>query len=154
MIAPQTFQNGMSGETYGAELASNYTINEQWRLQCAYSYTQLFIHKDPGIIASSDDPGSTPVNQLYVQSSWDLGSQWQFDLIGRYVDALLTTTPPQIPSYIAMDARLAWLGRKNMEVAVVGRNLTHGYYSEFAPLGSTVAYKVGPEVYGQITWRY
>jgi iron complex outermembrane recepter protein len=150
---PYLYENGMAGETYGAELAANYTVSERWRLQCAYTYTRLFMHLDPGMVMNVN-PGETPNNQVYLQSSWDLGSHWQFDLIGRYVDALLTTTPQAIPSYLVMDARLAWHNRKNMEVAVVGRNLTHGFYSEFTPLTSQVAYKVGPEVYGQITWRF
>jgi iron complex outermembrane receptor protein len=154
IFAQQQFQNIASAETYGAELSANYTVNDQWRLQCTYTYIQLFVHLDPGALATAEDLGTTPNNQVYLQSSWDLGSHWQFDLIGRYVDALLTSTPPQIPSYIALDARLAWRRDKNLEVAVVGRNLTRGYYSEFAPLTSSVAYKVGPEVYGQITWRY
>jgi iron complex outermembrane receptor protein len=156
IFAQQQYQNGMSGETYGAELAANYTINEHWRLQCAYTYTRLFLHLAPGMIASADDPGDTPCNQVYLQSSWDMGDHWQFDLIGRYVDALLPTSllSPEIPNYIALDTRLAWHSGKNLEVSVAGRNLTRGYYSEFAPITSTTAYKVGPEVYGQITWRY
>jgi len=70
------------------------------------------------------------------------------------VDALLTTTSPPIPNYLVMDVRLAWRARKNLELSVAGRNLGHGYYSESTPLTSMVAYKVGPEVYGQITWRF
>jgi iron complex outermembrane receptor protein len=152
-ILPQYIENGMSGETYGMELALNYTVNEKWRLQCAYTYTRLFLHTPPGQI-NYYNPGETPVNQVYAQSSWDLGNNWQFDLIGRYVDALLTTTSPPIPDYLVFDARLAWRARKNLELSVAGRNLGHGYYSEYTPLTSQVAYKVGPEVYGQITWRY
>ncbi len=154
IFAQQQYQNGMSGQTYGAELALNYSVSEQWRLQCAYTYTRLFLHLAPGMIASADDPGDTPCNEVYLQSSWDIGCNWQFDLIGRYVDTLLTTTSPPIPNYLVMDARLAWRSRKNLELSVAGRNLGHGYYSEFAPITGTTAYKVGPEVYGQITWRY
>jgi iron complex outermembrane recepter protein len=154
LFAQQQFRNGASAETYGVELASNYTVNEQWRLQCSYTFINIFIHDELGTIANAEDPKATPCNQVYLQSSWDLGSSWQFDLMGRYVDALVTTVSPQIPSYITMDTRLAWRGRKNLEVAVVGRNLTRGYYSEFTPLTGTFAYKVGPEVYGQVTWRY
>jgi len=147
-ISEQNYRNGMSGETYGAELATNYAVNEKWRLQCAYTYTRLFLHTDPGQ-SYYVNPGDTPFNQVYLQSSWDLGSSWQFDLIGRYVDNLYSSINAPIPNYIAMDARLAWHNKKNLEVAVVGRNLTHGYYSEFDS-----NYLVGPQVYGQITWRY
>ncbi|MGD0653742.1 MAG: TonB-dependent receptor [Thermoguttaceae bacterium] len=152
-IIPEYYRNGMAGETYGAELAANYAVNEKWRLYCAYTYTRLFLHTVPGQ-TNYYNPGETPVNQVYAQSSWDLGSNWQFDLIGRYVDALLTTTSPPIPNYLVFDVRMAWRARKNLELSVAGRNLGHGYYSEYTPLTSTVAYKVGPEVYGQVTWRY
>jgi iron complex outermembrane recepter protein len=156
IFAQQRYQNGATAKTYGAELAANYTVNEQWRLQCAYTYTRLFLHLAPGMISSADDPGNTPCNQFYLQSSWDIGCNWQFDVIGRYVDALLPNSPisPQIPSYIALDTRLAWHRGKNLEVSVAGRNLTRGEYSEFSPITANTAYKVGPEVYGQITWRY
>jgi iron complex outermembrane recepter protein len=148
------FQNGASAETYGAELAANYTVNDHWRLQCSYTYIELFVHDSTGTVGNAANPGATPNNQLYLQSSWDLGTHWQFDLTGRYVDALLTDLPPQTPSYFVMDTRLAWHRDKNLEVALMGRNLGRGYYSEFAPATSQVAYKVGPEVYGQITLRY
>ena len=155
IFAQQQYQNGMSGQTYGAELATNYAINEQWRLQFAYTYTRLFLHLAPGMVSSADDPGETPCNEVYAQSSWNFGEHWQFDLIGRYVDAVFPSSLGQeIPSYIAFDTRLAWHKGKNLEVAVVGRNLTRGYYYEFAPLVGNTAYKVGPEVYGQLTWRF
>jgi hypothetical protein len=65
-----------------------------------------------------------------LQSSWDLGSDWQFDLMGRYVDTLLTTTTPPIPimchGYTAGGGRAEKFGS-----GCGGRNLTRGYYSEF-----------------------
>lgn len=35
--------NAQYGETYGAELAANYTVNERWRLQLAYTYLRMFL---------------------------------------------------------------------------------------------------------------
>jgi iron complex outermembrane recepter protein len=147
IISPLYGINGQSGETYGAELAANYTVNDQWRLQLSYTYLRMFLRADPGIVQFYL-PGDSPVNQVYAQSSWDLGDHWQFDLIGRYVDNLDTFYGP-IPSYIAFDTRLAWHKDKKIEVAVVGRNLTRGYYSEFDPNDL-----VGPQVYSQVTLRY
>jgi iron complex outermembrane recepter protein len=147
IVYPWNTQNGPYGESYGMELATNYKVNERWRLQCAYTYLRVFLRADPNIVQLYF-PGDSPVNQIYLQSSWDLGDHWQFDLTGRYVDSLFTVYG-DIPSYIAMDTRLAWHDSKHLEIALVGRNLTHGYYPEFGS-GSLV----GPEVYGQITWRY
>jgi iron complex outermembrane recepter protein len=148
---PQYIQNVARGETYGAELATNYTVNERWRLQCAYTYLRMFLHANPGTYMLMS-PSESPVNELYVQSSWDLGDHWKFDLTGRYVDSTTGGSPNLslfVPSYITMDTRLAWHNAKNLEVAVVGRNLARGYFTEFS--AGTL---VGPEVYGQVTWRY
>jgi outer membrane receptor protein involved in Fe transport len=82
-----------------------------------------------------------------------LPPHWQFDWIERYVDTLPSY---DVPSYIVTDTRLAWRGRKNLEISVAGRNLTNGYYPEFSmgPFTGMKVIKVGPEVYGQVTWRY
>jgi iron complex outermembrane receptor protein len=157
-VTPMYNNNGVSGETYGAELAMNYTVNDRWRLQCAYTYTRLFMHADPDSITYLSF-NATPINQVYFQSSWDLGSHWQFDWIERYVDSLpndIGGTFYSIHNYLVADARLAWNSGKKLEISVAGRNLGNGYYSEFSmgPLTSSKTIKVGPEVYGQVTWRF
>lgn len=151
-ILPTTYVNGGAGETYGIELAANYQASDRWRMQFAYTYLRMFIHVEPGSLPDLNLYDS-PVNQVYFQSSWDIGNHWQYDLIGRYVDVLSGSA---IPKYVVMDMRLAWLGRKNLEVAVVGRNLFNGYYPEFStvPMSGVGVTEVGPQVYGQVTWRY
>jgi len=153
-ILPLNYQNVVWGESYGAELALNYKINQQWRMQMAYTYLNLFLHTVPGA-TSLTKKGDNPNNQVYAQSSWDIGHNWEFDLIGRYVDALIST-PQTIPNYFVMDARLAWHARKNLELSVVGRNLLLGSHYEFNSdtTSGMIATQVAPEVYGQVTWRY
>jgi iron complex outermembrane receptor protein len=155
MIQPYVFGNTSWGETYGAELAANYQVNEQWRLKTAYTYLAIFLHSLPDTLNFTIE-GNNPINQLYLQSSWDLGRNLEFDLIGRYVDTLLVFPDP-VPNYFVMDTRLAWHARKNLELSVVGRNLFNGtfyeYNSSVSELG-LVGTKIGPEVYGQVTWRY
>jgi iron complex outermembrane receptor protein len=151
LIFPEYHRYTGWGETYGMELATNYTLNESWRLQCAYTYLRMFLRNDSGAVFLMQ-PGESPCNEVYVQSSWDLSNHWEFDLTGRYVDSLLgglSPIPEFVPSYITMDARLAWHDKKNLEIALVGRNLARGYFTEF-PQGTLV----GPEFYGQVTWRY
>ena len=95
-----------------------------------------------------------PNNEFYLQSSFDLGRHWDLDLIGRYVDSI--EAPVSTPKYIVGDVRLAWHPKDNLEVSVVGRNLLHGkfYQYNYDPVFGTVATEVGPEVYGQVAWRY
>jgi iron complex outermembrane receptor protein len=146
-ILPLNFVNAGWGETYGIELSTIYSVNERWRLQCAYTYLRMFLYTNPDL-SPGYYPGDSPINQVYLQSSWDFGDHWQFDWIGRYVDNLDSEWYGSRPNYITMDVRLAWHNKKNLELAVVGRDLL-GFHSEFDPNDLTP-----PQVYGQITWRY
>ena len=66
-----------------------------------------------------------------------LNGNVQFDLAGRYVDAL---TFLNVPYYFEMDARIAWQITNNMEVSFVGQNLLNKAY--FAMLvNGPIAYR-------------
>ena len=127
--------NGMSAETYGVEFAANWKVSEMWRLQGNYSFLQMQLHRDPGIGVSAENPeGQSPQNQVYLQSSWDLSKNVQFDLMGRYVDTLSkfpSALPNTVPSYISMDTRLGWRPSKAWDIAVVGQNLLNNQHLEF-----------------------
>jgi iron complex outermembrane receptor protein len=96
--------------------------------------------------------GSSPQNQVYLRSSWDFQPDWEFDLIGRYVDSLPAI---DVPSYTTMDVRLAWRPAKNLEWAVIGRNLIDSPHTEFVDvLSGIVGTQVPPQVYTTLTWTY
>jgi iron complex outermembrane receptor protein len=150
LIVPLLSNSGPSGETYGVEVACNYSVSDRWRLYTQYSYLQLHVHPNPG---QELENGNDPCNQVYFRSAWDLRDDVEFDLMARYVDDLPTLN---VPSYITMDARLAWRPRKQLEVAVVGQNLLQAYHYEFAgnsEKSPTYATEVPRGVYGTLTWR-
>jgi len=77
----------------------------------------------------------------------------------RYVDVLpaVNSVPirPKIPSYITLDVRLAWLPRKNLEIAIVGQNLLDDRHPEFAPTFiGTQQTEVERSIYGTVVWRF
>ncbi len=153
-IFPLIKQNAQTGETYGVELAANWQVTETWRLYGQYTFLQVQLHG--GLPAPQALEGQSPHNQVYLQSSWDLGCQWHFDLIGRYVDNLPGFAPDIIPSYLEMDARLAWRPRKFLELAVVGQNLLDDHHPEngtSSVLTSPIV-EVQRSVYGQITYEW
>jgi iron complex outermembrane receptor protein len=88
-----------------------------------------------------------------LQSSHDIGSDWQLDLIWRYVDDLPGL---DVPAYGVMDVRLAWEPTDSAEVYVVGRNLLDRAHPEFTTgeYEGTFATEVEREVYGGIALRY
>ena len=145
---PLNLINGQTAETYGGELASTWQINRCWTMRGAYSFLRMDVSGD-----TFGKEGGSPRSQFFIHSSWDIGCDWEFDLIGRYVDTLSTD---QIPSYFEMDTRLAWRPTDSFEFAVVGRNLLDRAHSEFGNNAFTglFATQEQREVYGMITLRY
>jgi iron complex outermembrane receptor protein len=86
-------------------------------------------------------------------SSWDLGSNVEFDMMARYVDALIVS---QVPEYIDMDLRLAWRPRQHLELEVVGQNLLNNHVLQFNDQTPSIDLpaEIPRGVYGKITWQY
>ena len=164
-VSPTIVENKLFGETYGVELSATAQVTRQWRVQGSYSYFDARLHRE----SSSRDPstdrideGSSPHNQFFIRSMFDLGWNIQFDSTLRYVDVLPTifdrtgrVVSPKIPSYLTLDLRLAWSPRKDLEFAVVGRNLLDNHHPEFAPTFiGTQGTEVERSVYGMVVWHY
>ena len=121
----------MKGETYGVELAGNWQPIRDWRLYGAYTFLQIELHRDGGVGASAEDfEGQSPEHQVYLQSSWNLPFNLEFDLISRYVDTLPKFTP-KVHRYMTLDLRLNWKASKNLELTLVGQNLLEPHHLEF-----------------------
>ncbi len=150
-----TVQNGMRGETYGAELAARFNPSRWWHLQVAYTYERLFLHREQDITTGYSDEeqeGKSPRNQFSLRSSMGLPGNLSFDAWLRYVDNL---SDSHIPAYLTMDLRLAWKPREGLELALVGRNLLDNSHPEFVPeYLLTERSEVVRSLYGQITWNF
>ncbi len=150
MIIPTQVINGAFADTYGVELAQNWSITEQWRLFAQYTFLQVSMYNNYMNVREGTDPH----NQVYLRSSWDIGHDLEFDLIGRYVDNLPDL---DVPAYLSMDLRLAWRPRKHLEMTVVGQNLLQNQHLEFnssAGEPSTESIEVPRGVYGTIAYQY
>jgi iron complex outermembrane receptor protein len=152
LIAPIYFGNAARGQSYGVELSGQWSPSERWRLSSSYCFLKMHLTSQPGT-ESYLAAGDSPRNQVRLMSSWDLGNRWQFDAIWRYVDCLSNLG---VPSYLTMDARLAWQPRKNMELALIGRNLFDSHHQEFAESIPIFFYgtQVRRSVFANFTWRY
>lgn len=150
LIIPTQVINGAFADTYGVELAQNWSITEQWRLFAQYTFLQVSMYNNYMNVREGTDPH----NQVYLRSSWDIGHDLEFDLIGRYVDNLPDL---DVPAYLSMDLRLAWRPRKHLEMTVVGQNLLQNQHLEFnssAGEPSTESIEVPRGVYGTIAYQY
>ena len=150
-VLPLMFANGLTGDSYGVELATNWAISDHWRLYTQYTFLRVLIHGGP----KTANEGDNPLHQVYLRSSWDLRDDLDFDLTLRYVDCIPDVS---VPSYVTMDLRLAWRPRERLELAVVGQNLLQAHHQEFAapsdsPSPSWKVTEVPRGVYGTLTWR-
>lgn len=154
-IGPSRAENKLFGEAYGAEIAAKYQVIRQWRLEANYSYLNLQLHRDNDsrdLTTEGAAEGSSPRNQFSFCSLLELPWNIQFDSTVRYVDSL---PAPQIPSYVTVDLRLAWFPRKDLEIAIVGRNLLDDRHAEFAPtFVGTQRTEVPRSFYGTVVWHF
>ena len=162
-------QNSMSGTTYGAEVTATWQVTDTWRLYGAYSFLQMQLQADERLTRANKKSaeaaeGRSPAHQVYLSSSWDLPHDFEFDLIGRFVDRLQgfnqgtasSVFPDEIDAYFSLDARLAWRPTKHLELSIVGQNLLDSHHPEF---GTDVTLKTAlvqmrRGVYAQVTWRF
>ena len=84
-----------------------------------------------------------------IHSAMDLPWKLRFDSFLRYVDDLPN---PHTPSYLTADIRLGWAPRKNVEIALVGRNLLDNAHPEFRM--ATMSREVERSAFATFKWSY
>ncbi len=154
-LIPVEFANNTRAQTYGFELTATYKLSETWQLTGNYSLFEASAQSAESPLIDTTVriiEGGTPHNQIYLRSSWDWGSNVQFDLIGRYVDRVSAL---DIPKYIEMDAVLSWRATRTLDFSLVGQNLLQPHHLEYEDgqtgLRST---EVVRGVYGMLTWTH
>jgi iron complex outermembrane receptor protein len=153
LLVPFVAENNMGGGTYGSEIFADWRVLHNWRVQGSYSYLQMSLRKN----ANSLDPlpdnpaGSSPHNEVYFRSSFDLGRHIEHDFIVRHVSSLPGLN---IPSYNSVDMHLGWKAASGVELSIGSQNLFNNRHLEFIPdFINTAPTEVKRTVYGQITWR-
>ena len=153
-IIPAMTDNRMEGTTYGAELAADGQVRKGWRLRLAYTYLNLKIDldRDSSYLRGKGWEGVSPHHQLALRSAMDLPGELELDLNSRYVGGLPDV---DLGGYVAFDVRLGWQGPDNLEVSLVGQNLTDRQHTEFrAPHSPTLTSRVERGAYGVVRWDF
>jgi iron complex outermembrane recepter protein len=143
------FDSLMEGRATGIEMWGNYQATPHWRLSAGFmALHQRFTLKPgsndaAGLGSSRKDPSHT----AQLRSSFALAQDKDLDLFVRKVGAL---DNPAVPAYTAIDARLAWRPRRDMELSLVGNNLNGGH-GEYGELGTRT--QVGRSVGVKLVWQ-
>jgi iron complex outermembrane receptor protein len=147
---PLVIANGLKGESYGAELTSDYRIADRWRLKAGYTELRIHIRPVPGSTDTTRGSGEShdPNRQFFLRSSLDLPHHVEFDAAFRFVGSIANQT---VPAYSELDVRWAWRPNPRLEFSVVGQNLLHDRHAEFgAPSNRR---EIERSVYGKVLWR-
>ena len=149
-ILPVQFQNGLHGNSHGAELTGDVRPQEWIRVNASYSWLRIQLTRDPGAVDVSQElrnERGSPHHAARVSTSLDLPHRVSFDWHLRYVSEVPIF---DVPGYVTSDLRLAWAPTPRWGLEVVGRNLHEAHHLEF---GGGVAgnVEVPRSVFGRLT---
>lgn len=148
-VLPVYASNENSGETYGAELSTNWEVNDRWSLGASYSLlkTDLKITGASSVTA----PGNSPEQQFAVRSHLRLPHNVEISNSAQYVDDL---TGKGVSDYVRLDTRIGWKPMENVELNLVGQNLLDDHHQEFTPFLYNNPTQVDRSVYASVTIRF
>ena len=146
------FANEMDGRTSGVEMWVTYQGTANWRLGGGFTTLHKELQLKPGsdgLNGGINAEGNDPDYSWHLRSTHNLSEQWQLDAIVRGVAALPS---PAVPAYVAVDLRLGWKSRRDLELSLTGQNLFDSAHAEFgnpltrSELGRTVFFKVAARI--------
>ena len=135
------YTNGMQGRTSGLELWGSYQATPIWRLNAGFSRLRQEFNLTPnsidiGTLRSTE--GANPSRWGILRSTLDLGPRTEFDVTLRYVGAL---SQPVVSSYTALDLRVGWHLRSNLDLSLAGQNLLGAGHGEFTDVATRTDFK-------------
>jgi len=148
------FQNQLSGEAYGVELAATYEALKSWKLKTGFTWFELDLFRDPLSVDTAQRArrGNSPQYQFNARSYINLPHDLEFDQAVNFVDRIPGLG---VDAYVRLDLRLGWKPARNWELSVVGQNLLETRHLEWmAGSGGGINVFVPRGVYGKFTWRY
>jgi iron complex outermembrane recepter protein len=157
LIFPVVFDNLKGGEIYGFELTADWRPFSCWQLSSSYSYSEMDLDRSPRNRAEGMEK-QTPRNQFNIRSYLNLPHNIDFDTTLYYVDCISVPSShlfsADMPSYIRLDARVAWHPSDNLELSVAAQNLLDPDHPEhYEGTFGTSAY-IERSIYGKLTWRF
>jgi iron complex outermembrane recepter protein len=154
LLIPVQLNNGIFGETYGAEIAATWKVTPIWRLSGSYSWLDVQLHHDTGTANTMETifEGTSPRNQAQLHSYLDITRNLEFNASVYYVDDLRTG---HIPAYTRVDAGITWRPKDNLSLTVAAQNLFTPQHLEFnSGLFFTAPTKIPRTYYAQLNYQF
>jgi iron complex outermembrane recepter protein len=163
--------NGLAAWNDGVEISADWLVVSGWRLQFSYSWSHLQVDRSSNATTDADGhimERAAPRHQVSLRSQWNLTPSQQLDLWLRGTSGmdrlnLIDTVPSatgaptftRVPGYLTLDLRYAYRVNKDLEFALIGRNLIGRhrleYLSDYIP---TAATEIAPTWLISTHWRF
>jgi len=153
LLLPAEFGNGLKATSSGGEIVGEYRPKNFWRLRAWYSFLEFHVEKAPGsqdIGSAPQIQGSSPQNEVLLQTGFDLPKSITADFYVRYISKLPALS---IPAYWTGDTTLGYNLTKQLRLTAVGQNLFQPSHFEFSydpngPVG------IERSLFGKLTYRW
>ena len=148
--AAPVFANKINGRTTGIEAWGSFQVIDAWRLSAGGVRQSIKLQRDPdsrdigGLAALGNDPRYW----WTLRSSFDLAPQLDFDVFVRHVGALPS---PSVPAYTAVDARIGWRLRRDLELSLTAHNLFDRGHAEWGASAARPEFE--RSIYAKLLWR-
>jgi iron complex outermembrane receptor protein len=148
--------NKMQGESFGAELSSEWHPFTPCTFQLSYAYIDLHLKTDDNsrdIFTAQTFEDDIPHHQGSLRSRLSLPFDIDFDTQFRYVDPIAIEA---LDRYLEMDLRLCWHATDNLAFTLAVQNLLDSHHYEYGPsfLITTQSTEVDRSVYAKVTWLF
>jgi len=143
--------NLMSGQTYGAEMATDWNVNSNWKLSAGVTWLEMSLQPGIGDIGPQYSAGQSPNYQANLRSYWNINKDWSFDTSAYYVDRLVAYNDP---AYIRVDANLGWKIEPGIQLNLVGQNLMQADHMEYGNTTDLNAAEIPRSYYAKITCKF
>lgn len=146
------FLNKAEGETYGAELTASWDIRPNLRVSVGHVAQKLRLWPkadSQDLSAGTGIATNDPSSWTLLRASWDVSDRVEMDLSARHIGSL---PRPAVPSYTAVDVRVGWELRDDLELSVMGQNLFAPGHAEFGPPQLRTTFDRA--LLAKLTWRF
>jgi iron complex outermembrane receptor protein len=146
------FANEMEGKSSGVETWGSYQATDSWRLSGGFSGLTERLRLKPGSTDTAGlmaQEGRDPAQIWMLRSSLNLPYRSELDATVRHVSAL---SNPTVAAYTAVDVRLGWTPRRDLELSITGQNLFSGGHAEFTDPATRT--QLEPGVFFKVVSRF
>jgi iron complex outermembrane receptor protein len=145
------FRNDIEGSTRGLEAWARWRINRSWRLDggLVVQSQHLRVREGATDLGGLLSLGNDPRYWASMRSALDVSPTVSWDVAVRHVGE---RSQPKVPSYTALDTRLAWRAHSRLELALQVSNALNDRHPEWGPASNRV--ELERAVSAQARWSY